>query len=420
MLSNKENLRKELWQRVEDALFALYGDAPDSHILNRFYSEKMFLGDKDDIILWNITADIRIEAKHGGYLTNLTGTDSSCFVAYLIGASDINPLPLHYRCPDCGKIEFIENKRALPVDVADKPCECGHTMRADGFDIPYEMYMGKRAPWTHLNIAYPFIQTAEKIVREKAQGIYRIVKLTKPNFEPLKFVFLPYDGNPDFEENVDTVDDKYLDFPQITMTARLGYDAAIKLTNTTGIDFYEILEKISNKHLSESLLISEFANGNTDGVLGFDFRNHPRLVGLKEDLQIASPQSSYDLLKFLGAIHGTRNWLYNGNKLVKDGLCKIGDLPSHRDDIFMLLRDEAEVDANIALTIANKKSKRLRSNELTDNERNLLEKLDMPTWFVPYIEKVRYMGSKSAVIGTLRIALAFMWYKINYPEKFEM
>ena len=418
MLSNKENLRKELWQRAEDALFALYGDAPDSHILNRFYNEKTFLGDKDDIILWNITADIRIEAKRSGHLTNLTGTDSSCFVAYLIGASDINPLPLHYRCSECGKIEFIENKRALPFDIADKPCECGCAMRADGFDIPYEMYMGKRAPWTHLNIAYPFIQTADKIVREKTQGIYRIVKLTKPNFEPLKLVFLPHDGDPDFEENVDAVDDKYLDFPQITVAASFGYDAAIKLTNATGIDFCEILEKISNKHLSESLLISEFANGNTDGVLGFDFRNHPRLVGLKEDLRIASPQSSYDLLKFLGAIHGTRNWFYNGNKLVKEGLCKIGDLPSCRDDIFMLLRDEAEVDADIALIIANKKSKCLRSNELTDNERNHLETLDMPTWFVPYVDRVRYMCSKAAVVGTLRIALVFMWFKINYPDKF--
>ena len=420
MVSEREKLKKELWRKAENALFALYGKKPDARVSNRFYNEKMLLGNKDDMILWDIIADVIIEAKHGGYLTNLTGTDSSCFVAYLMGASDINPLPLHYRCSQCGRIEFIENKCALPFDIADKPCECGHTMRADGFDIPYEMYMGKRAPWTHLNIAYPFIQTAEKIVREKAQGIYRIVKLTKPNFEPLKFVFLPYDGNPDFEENVDAVDDKYLDFPQITVASPLGYDAATKLTDTTGVDFYEILEKMSNEHLSESLLISEFANGNTDGVLGFDFRNHPRLVGLKEDLQIASPQSSYDLLKFLGAIHGTRNWLYNGNKLVKDGLCKIGDLPSHRDDIFMLLRDEAKVDADIALTIANKKSLRLRSNELTDNERNLFEKLDMPMWFVPYIEKVRYMSSKATVVEMLRIALVFMWYKVNFPTRFNI
>ena len=72
------------------------------------------------------------------------------------------------------------------------------------------------------------------------------------------------------------------------------------------------------------------------------------------------------------------------------------------------------------LTIANKKSIRLRSNELTDNERNLFEKLDMPMWFVPYIEKVRYMSSKAAVIGTLRIALTFMWYKGNFPTRFKI
>ena len=32
----------------------------------------------------------------------------------------------------------------LPFDIADKPCECGHNMRANGFDIPYEMHIFPR------------------------------------------------------------------------------------------------------------------------------------------------------------------------------------------------------------------------------------------------------------------------------------
>lgn len=109
MISERENLKKELWQRAEKTLFTLYGETPDARILKRFYDEKMFFGNTDTIIVWDITADIRLKAKHRGHLTNLTGTDSSCFVAYLMGASDINPLELHYHCPHCGKIEFIEN-----------------------------------------------------------------------------------------------------------------------------------------------------------------------------------------------------------------------------------------------------------------------------------------------------------------------
>jgi DNA polymerase-3 subunit alpha (Gram-positive type) len=177
---------------------------------------------------------------------------------------------------------------------------------------------------------------------------------------------------------------------------------------------------ISGRYLSNPQLVSDVANGKTGGVLGFDFNGHPRAKQLKEDLMKASPQSSYDLLKFLGAVHGTRNWLYNANVLVKNGVCKIGEIPSHRDDVFMMLRDEAGMDTGIALDITNKISKGLRSGELTNNERDLLEHLELPEWFIPYIDNVHYMSSKATTIGVLRIALAFMWYKINYPDKFEM
>ena len=77
MIREKEKLKKELWQQAEEALFALYGETPDARILNRFYSEKIIFGETDAIIVWDITADIRLEAKHGGHLTNMTGTDSS-------------------------------------------------------------------------------------------------------------------------------------------------------------------------------------------------------------------------------------------------------------------------------------------------------------------------------------------------------
>jgi DNA polymerase-3 subunit alpha (Gram-positive type) len=177
---------------------------------------------------------------------------------------------------------------------------------------------------------------------------------------------------------------------------------------------------ISNRYLSEPQLVSEIANGKTDVVLEFDFNGHPRAKQLKEDLMKASPQSSYDLLKFLGAVHGTRNWLYNANVLVKNGVCKIGDIPSHREDIFMMLRNEAKIDTGIAFNMTNKISRGSRSNKLTNNECDLLDHLDLPEWFIPYIKKVYYMSSKASTIGVLRIALAFMWYKINYPDKFEM
>ena len=404
MLREKENLKKELWQRAEKTLFTLYGETPDARILKRFYDEKMFFGNTDTIIVWDITADIRLEAKHRGHLTNLTGTDSSCFVAYLLGASDINPLELHYHCPNCGKIEFIENKRVLPFDIADKPCECGHNMRANGFDIPYEMHIGRTK--AHLTVVPQVIEIAENIIRERICGIFDCftrIRRTSSGFTT--FVFgEKHNGQ----------------YPGINLIVSAEYDRARMLTEATGTDFEEILMSISKRYLFASRLVSEIANGNTAGVLGFDFNNHPRAGRLKEYLAIASPQSSYDLLKFLGAIHGTHNWLYNADTLVKKGVCNLSEIPSFRDDVFMILSDDSKINTDITLDVANKISKGLRSNELTDSEYNLLEHLDLPSWFMTYVEKVRYMSSKAAVIGILRIALTFMWFKINYPDNFEM
>ena len=117
-------------------------------------------------------------------------------------------------------------------------------------------------------------------------------------------------------------------YPGIDVAVSCEYDKAKKLTDTTGADFEKIMAGISNRYLSAERLVAEISKGETDGVLGFNFKDNPRTARLKEDLMNASPQNGYDLLKFLGAVHGTRNWLCNADILVKNGVCKIGEIPS--------------------------------------------------------------------------------------------
>ena len=420
MQNEKSKLIKELWQKAEDALHAIYGDMPDLRILNRFYAEKMIYSKSDNIIFWDLIAELRIEAKIRGDLTRLSST---CFVANLMGAAETNPLDLHYFCPNCKNVEFV-NERLLPWDLPSKWCECGSEMRPDGCGIPYELHRAKSAPWMHLSVASNFVKTAEKIIREKMQGIYRICKLTKTDFELLKLVFLPFDGNPDFEENVDTVDDKYSDFPQITIVAPRGYGDAKKLSEATGIDFDEILEGISGRYLSDPRIIDEFRKAHVGGILGFDWFRHPRAFEIKDQLIAASPKNTYDLLKYLGTMQGTSNWWDNAERLVKNGICSIGDIPSHKDDIFTVIRDKLRDSGcdgmGIAYNISRKVGMGIYSRcGMSAEERAILESLDLPDWFIPYIEKISYMSSKAVAVGTLRIALAFMWYKINYREAFD-
>ena len=409
---------RALWKRARDTLNVFYGEIPDISILNRFYSEKMYFGHK--IILWDILGEIRLRAKEKDYITTLPGTLSSCFAAHLLGASDINPLPLHYRCPVCKRIEFVSDK-ALPWDMQNKPCECGAMMRADGFDIPYEMNLS--GIHVSLTADWDFWETAEEIIREKTSGLYRICKLTKPDFSILMFVLLPFDGESDFEKNIDEEDDKYRYCPKITITPCYISGSARKLYEATDIHFDEIAIGSSKSFLSDSRIIPAFAKGDIGGIPYFDGWRHPRADDLRGELRSAAPKNTYDLLKYLGAMQGMTNWWNNAELLVKNGQCSIGDIPSHRDDVFMIicdkLREAGYNDPGIAHNIVAKIRNGNNSlGETKSEDRMLLEHLGLPDWFISYVEKIQFLFPKARSVNNLRTALVFMWYKVNYPEEF--
>ena len=227
----RKRIKRNLWKKAHNALTCLYGDMPDVRILNRFYSEKMLFENDDYIMMWDLVAELRLKAKEEGSITRIYGTNTDAFASFLLETTETNPLELQYLCPVCKKVEFTKDK-ALPWDLPDKPCECGGVMRADGFDIPKEMCISRNfGPWLHLAVSAAFMKTAEKIVREKMGGLYRICKLTKPEFAILKFVFLPFDGEQEYEEDVDTVDNKYDNYPQITITTTVVEGDAKKLSD---------------------------------------------------------------------------------------------------------------------------------------------------------------------------------------------
>ena len=175
MSISKAKLKKELWQKAEKALYALYGDMPDIRILNRFYSEKMAFGNSDAIILWNLAGEIMCSAPTGYSMPNVTGTTGSCFTAYLLGATSDNPLPIHYHCRECGSTEFVDIKNALPFDLPNKTCSCGGEMGADGFDIPYEMNLSD-AHTPHICFSVPknFLEEAKHLIFEQMKAYYRV------------------------------------------------------------------------------------------------------------------------------------------------------------------------------------------------------------------------------------------------------
>ena len=88
-----------------------------------------------------------------GYLVGSRGSVGSSFVATMMGITEVNPLPAHYRCDKC-KISIFEDEDGNPFgadyssgfDLPDKECpNCHIPLIKDGQDMPFATFLGFNA-----------------------------------------------------------------------------------------------------------------------------------------------------------------------------------------------------------------------------------------------------------------------------------
>ncbi len=158
------NQKIALWEKAEARMKELYGKEPPLQIENRFLLEKNTLRYNSCVILFDVLAKVKDAARKRPARFEAPGCE--CFVSWLLGATEVNPLEPHLRCPKCKRVEFHPEVQS-GWDLEETVCECGTRMEADGQDIPVETCLiGGVKMYEHFScpVDPEFMKEAERII----------------------------------------------------------------------------------------------------------------------------------------------------------------------------------------------------------------------------------------------------------------
>jgi len=144
-------------QIVQDMVYTKakewYGNPLPDNIQDRIEQElKGIIGGGFDVI-YLIAQKLVKKSNDDGFLVGSRGSVGSSFVATMMGITEVNPLPSHYRCPKCkhsifknDKGEDLSLEYGIGFDLPDKDCpKCGTKMIKDGEDMPFATFLGFNA-----------------------------------------------------------------------------------------------------------------------------------------------------------------------------------------------------------------------------------------------------------------------------------
>ena len=472
-----ENSAEDLKRLVYDKMTVLYGENPPELVKKRIDTElNDILARKYDVIYMS-AQKLVYNSLEAGYLVGSRGSVGSSIVAYMSGITEVNSLPAHYRCPHCKHSDFECGKEhGCGADMPDKFCpECGTLYEKDGFDIPFETFLGfggAKVPDIDLNFSGEYQAKAHKYTEElfgsdhvfragtigtlASKTAYGYVKkyleeramtVTKAEENRLTqgcvgvkrttgqhpggLVIIPQDMDiTDFcpvqhpadagESGIITTHFEYHAMEDnLLKLDLLGHDdpTMIKmLEDMTGVNARQIrLDDPETMLIFKSPL--PLGLPEDDPVIG-----KTGSIGIPEFgtgftrqmLVDVQPEAFDTLVRLSGFSHGTDVWLGNAKDLILSKTATIDKTIGCRDDIMLYL-----VSMGMDEMKAFKIMEAVRKGKgITDEwERDML-KLGVPEWYVGSCKKIKYLFPKAHAVAYVMMAFRIAWFKVHRPIEY--
>ncbi|MDH7498320.1 MAG: PolC-type DNA polymerase III, partial [Syntrophomonadaceae bacterium] len=454
----------------------IYGDPLPPLVEQRLRRELESIIGNGFAVLYLIAHKLVKKSNDDGYLVGSRGSVGSSLVAFLAGITEVNPLPPHYRCPQCCATQFAPAGPAdCGADLPPRDCPaCGTGMVRDGFDIPFETFLGfegEKKPDIDLNFSGEYQARAHQYVEEvfgrehvfragtistladaSAVGFVRAyeekygLQLRKGEVARLAagitgvrrttgqhpgglivvpretdihlFTPLNHPANRADSGVVTTHFDYHSIDDQLVKLDILGHD------DPTMIRMLEQLTGVSavGVPLDEPATMALFSSVEPLGVSPEVLRAAVGTYGVPEFntrfvrqmLEATRPRTFSELVRISGLSHGTDVWSNNAQDLIASGCATLNEVIATRDDIMTYLIGQG-VEKSRAFDIME----RIRKGKgLTPEEQELLLAHEVPSWYVQSCQKIRYMFPKAHAVAYVMMAFRIAYFKVYHPREF--
>lgn len=437
--NSKKILREDCYNKV----YALYGKNLSKVVKERLELELNSITNNNFETIYLISSELVKYSNELGYKVGSRGSVGNSFVAYLLGITNINPID--YNLPfEIFAGKDYDKEPDIDLNFSGKI----HTKIFDYLQKKYGKdkiiwggTVGSLADKIISNCYKEYISTFEiENGTDKDEIIKKLIGVKRCTGEHPGGIFIVPDDMDITDLCPIEIGEKghiktHNDYHSIWNSGLYKFDI---LTHDDPTMIYE-LEKETNINsnnidLEDKETLKLFLHANdksyeisTDGIpeFGTSF--------VKKMIDIVKPRKFNDLVCISALSHGTNTWTYNASSLIKKDGKKVDEVISNRADMYNYLIANG-IDKNITCDIVKfvrmgkaSKGRTLwqhtndrykENNDKWTEYKKVMQKQNIPDWYINSAEKISYMFPKSHAIEYSTNAFKIAWYKVHYPEAF--